>query len=144
AASRARIRSWGGGETEGIALVSSGGPGKRTDPPLDSRPPMAATSIRFDDETARKRGSRISRMFDRIAPTYDVLNHVLSANVDKAWRKTTVEALHLSGVERCLDACTGTGDLAVALLEGGAKEVVGTDFAPQMVDLAKKKAGDRI
>jgi demethylmenaquinone methyltransferase/2-methoxy-6-polyprenyl-1,4-benzoquinol methylase len=82
-------------------------------------------------------------MFDRIAPTYDLLNHLLSANVDKAWRRTAVQRLGLQGTERCLDACTGTGDLAVALLEGGAKEVVGSDFAPQMVEIARKKAGQR-
>jgi demethylmenaquinone methyltransferase/2-methoxy-6-polyprenyl-1,4-benzoquinol methylase len=104
---------------------------------------MAPEAYRFDDETARKRGTRVSRMFDRIAPTYDVLNHVLSANVDKAWRRDVVRRLALSGRERCLDACTGTGDLAVALLDGGAKEVVGTDFAPEMVERAKKKAGTR-
>src|SRR5262245_66057662 len=82
-------------------------------------------------------------MFDRIAPTYDVLNHLLSANVDKAWRARTVARLALTGRERVLDACTGTGDLAVALLQGGAREVVGTDFAPKMIERAKAKAGER-
>src|SRR5262245_19576012 len=100
-------------------------------------------ALRFDDEAARKKGARISRMFDRIAPTYDLLNHLLSANVDKAWRRTTVRRLALTGRERVLDACTGTGDLALALLNGGAKEVVGSDFAPQMVERAKKKAEGR-
>jgi demethylmenaquinone methyltransferase / 2-methoxy-6-polyprenyl-1,4-benzoquinol methylase len=103
-----------------------------------------AAPRRFDDERTRKSAARVSRMFDRIAPTYDLLNHLLSANVDAAWRKKTVRRLALEGTERCLDACTGTGDLAVALLAGGAKEVVGTDFAPQMIERAKAKAGDRI
>src|SRR5438105_4836491 len=94
------------------------------------RPPMSPGAFRFDDEAARKEGSRISRMFDRIAPTYDLLNHLLSANVDAAWRKTTVSRLQLRGTERCLDACTGTGDLALALVRGGARDVVGSDFAP--------------
>jgi len=100
-------------------------------------------TLRFDDEQARKQGSRISRMFDRIAPTYDLLNHLLSANVDASWRRLAVRRLALTGRERCLDACTGTGDLAIALLAGGAGEVVGTDFAPQMVERARAKAGDR-
>ena len=99
--------------------------------------------FRFDDETERKKGSRISRMFDRIAPTYDFLNHLLSANVDRAWRRTTVRRLALTGRERVLDACTGTGDLALALLDGGAGEVVGSDFAPQMVERARRKAEGR-
>jgi demethylmenaquinone methyltransferase/2-methoxy-6-polyprenyl-1,4-benzoquinol methylase len=101
-------------------------------------------SLRFDDEKARKQGARVSRMFDRIAPTYDLLNHLLSANVDAAWRRRVVARLALTGSERCLDACTGTGDLALALLDGGAREVVGTDFAPQMLERARAKCGERI
>jgi demethylmenaquinone methyltransferase / 2-methoxy-6-polyprenyl-1,4-benzoquinol methylase len=104
---------------------------------------MAAATFRFDDESRRKEGRRISRMFDRIAPTYDLLNHLLSANVDAAWRRRTVSRLALTGRERCLDACTGTGDLALALSSGGAGEVVGSDFAPQMVAIAEKKAAGR-
>ena len=101
---------------------------------------MTDAAFRFDDEATRKRAGRISRMFDRIAPTYDVLNHVLSANIDHVWRKKTVAALGLTGAEHCLDACTGTGDLAMALVAGGAKDVVGSDFAPQMVLRARAKA----
>src|SRR5262245_30596198 len=101
---------------------------------------MPTAAYRFHDEGSRKRGSRISRMFDRIAPTYDVLNHVLSANIDVRWRKQVVQRLALTGAERCLDACSGTGDLAIALAEGGAKEVVGSDFAPDMLERARSKA----
>ena len=82
-------------------------------------------------------------MFDRIAPTYDFLNHLLSANLDRAWRKDVVRRLALTGRERCLDACCGTGDLALALVEGGAGEVVASDFAPAMVARAREKLGDR-
>lgn len=101
---------------------------------------MTGAAFRFDDEATRKRAGRISRMFDRIAPTYDVLNHVLSANVDQVWRRKTVAALALTGAEHCLDACTGTGDLALALIGGGAADVVASDFAPQMVARAQAKA----
>ena len=94
--------------------------------------------------TDRKQARRISTMFDRIAPTYDLLNHVLSANIDKRWRKQAVKKLALSGTERVLDACSGTGDQAIALKAAGAGEVVGTDFAPEMIRIAKEKAGDRI
>lgn len=78
-------------------------------------------------------------MFDRIAPTYDVLNHVLSGNIDARWRKRAVKMLGLTGTERVLDACAGTGDLAIALKKGGAGEVVGTDFAPAMLEVAAEK-----
>jgi demethylmenaquinone methyltransferase / 2-methoxy-6-polyprenyl-1,4-benzoquinol methylase len=101
---------------------------------------MPAATFRFDDVKKRKRGARISRMFDAIAPTYDVLNHLLSANIDVRWRKHTVKRLALGGSERCLDACSGTGDLAIALVAGGAKDVIGSDFAPEMLERAREKA----
>jgi demethylmenaquinone methyltransferase/2-methoxy-6-polyprenyl-1,4-benzoquinol methylase len=104
---------------------------------------MPTEAFRFDDEARRKEGRRVSLMFDRIAPTYDCLNHLLSANVDVRWRRRTVERLALAGTERCLDACTGTGDLAIALAEGGAAEVVGSDFAREMVRRAEEKARGR-
>lgn len=104
---------------------------------------MAPSPVRFDDEHRRKRGPRVARMFNRIAPTYDLLNHLLSANIDVRWRRRTVAALRLTGTERCLDACTGTGDLALALLDGGAREVVGSDFAEEMLEIARRKAGER-
>ncbi len=99
---------------------------------------------RFDDEQSRKRGRRISRMFDRIAPTYDMLNHLLSANTDTRWRKQAAGMLALDGTERLLDLCCGTGDLAVAMKDGGAGEIIGTDFSPEMVRLAQVKAGEHI
>ncbi len=105
---------------------------------------LAPAPARFDDEHARKRGRRISRMFDRIAPTYDLLNHLLSANTDVRWRRQAADMLQLNGSERLLDLCCGTGDLAMAMQAGGAGEVVGTDFAPEMVRLAEAKGGDSI
>jgi len=104
----------------------------------------APPAARFDDEQTRKQPARISMMFDRIAPTYDVLNHLLSGNIDARWRRRAARMLDLQGHERVLDVCCGTGDLAVAMLAGGAGEVVGTDFAPAMVEIAREKAGERI
>ncbi len=98
----------------------------------------------FLDEGKRKQGRRISHMFDRIAPTYDLLNHLLSGNVDARWRKKAVASLGLTGSERVLDACSGTGDLAIALDAGGAGQVVGTDFAPAMLDHARQKTDGQI
>ncbi len=107
-------------------------------------PHHAPPPLRFDDERTRKRGRRIATMFDRIAPTYDLLNHLLSGNTDVRWRKKAARLLDLQGTERVLDACCGTGDLSVAMLDGGAGVVTGTDFASAMIDIAKEKAGDRI
>ena len=85
-------------------------------------------------------------MFDSIARRYDTLNHLLSAGLDRRWRARAVRELALTGRERVLDICTGTADLAIALLEPkdtpGAREVVGVDFAHEMlkVGLAKTRA----
>lgn len=108
-----------------------------------------ATPRRYAAVARQKRGERVSRMFDRIAPTYDVLNRLLSARSDVRWRKRLVQRLALQGHERVLDACTGTGDQAIALLAGGAGEVWGADFAPEMIrlareKLAREKVGDRV
>ena len=60
-----------------------------------------------------KEPARIARMFDAIAYRYDALNHLLSAGLDRRWRRRAVAALSLTGRERVLDVCCGTGDLAI-------------------------------
>jgi demethylmenaquinone methyltransferase/2-methoxy-6-polyprenyl-1,4-benzoquinol methylase len=74
-------------------------------------------------------------MFDAIAGRYDLLNFVLSAGLDRRWRRRAVRELALSGRERVLDLCTGTADLAMAAAtsSGGAREVIGIDFAGEML-----------
>jgi demethylmenaquinone methyltransferase/2-methoxy-6-polyprenyl-1,4-benzoquinol methylase len=104
-------------------------------------------AFHFPGAATRKRGARIARMFDRIAPTYDALNRLLSARSDVRWRRRAVERLRLTGRERVLDACTGTGDVALALVEAGAARVDATDFSPEMVRRGREKAaahGDRV
>jgi demethylmenaquinone methyltransferase/2-methoxy-6-polyprenyl-1,4-benzoquinol methylase len=81
-------------------------------------------------------------MFDAIAPRYDALNHLLSAGLDRGWRRRAVRELHLTGRERVLDMCTGTADLAMEAAtsrHGRAAEVVGVDFAPEMLRLGLAK-----
>lgn len=87
-----------------------------------------------------KAPARIATMFDAIAPRYDLLNHVLSAGMDRGWRDRAVDALSLSSGARVLDLCTGTGDLAIAIVHRttGAT-VVGVDFAGEMLRLARIK-----
>jgi len=86
--------------------------------------------------------ARIAGMFDQIAARYDLLNLVLSGGLDRRWRRRAVRALALSGRERVLDVCTGTGDLAMAALRAraGARDVVGVDFAGAMLARARDKA----
>jgi len=80
----------------------------------------------------------VRRMFDRIAPVYDVMNRVMTAGLDRKWRRLTVEAVVQPGF-RVLDACCGTGDLAIAAeREGGI--VTGLDFSPEMLARARRKS----
>lgn len=85
---------------------------------------------------------RISGMFDRIAHRYDRLNHLLSAGLDRRWRARAVRELALSGTEDVLDMCTGTADLAIEAVTapaGTARDVVGVDFAGEMLRLGLVK-----
>jgi demethylmenaquinone methyltransferase/2-methoxy-6-polyprenyl-1,4-benzoquinol methylase len=83
--------------------------------------------------------NEVRTMFDRIAPVYDVMNRVMTAGLDLRWRRLTAEAVVRPG-DRVLDACSGTGDLAVADLRAGAEEVTGLDFSPQMLERARRKS----
>ena len=95
-------------------------------------------------ETSRqvdKSGDRIQKMFGEISGRYDFLNHFLSGGVDYYWRWRTVRKIRPNGESPILDVCTGTGDLAIAFWKkaGGATAVVGTDFTPEMLDIARVK-----
>ena len=79
----------------------------------------------------------VRSMFDRIAPVYDLMNRVMTLGLDQRWRRLTVR-LTVSKGERVLDACCGTGDLAVAARKAGA-EVVGLDFSQGMLARARRK-----
>jgi demethylmenaquinone methyltransferase / 2-methoxy-6-polyprenyl-1,4-benzoquinol methylase len=79
-------------------------------------------------------------MFDRIAPVYDAMNHAMSAGLDRRWRRLTAEAVVAPG-DRVLDACCGTGDLALAAQAQGGK-VTGLDFSEGMLERARRKSSD--
>jgi demethylmenaquinone methyltransferase/2-methoxy-6-polyprenyl-1,4-benzoquinol methylase len=90
--------------------------------------------------TPDKAPTRIAGMFDAIAPRYDLLNHLLSAGMDRGWRERAVDELALSPGARVLDLCTGTGDLALAIVRRATGvTVVGVDFAGEMLRLARSK-----
>jgi demethylmenaquinone methyltransferase / 2-methoxy-6-polyprenyl-1,4-benzoquinol methylase len=78
-------------------------------------------------------------MFDRIAPVYDAMNRVMTVGLDRRWRKLAVSEVVWPG-DRVLDACCGTGDLAVEAERRGGR-VVGLDFSERMLERARKKSG---
>lgn len=89
-------------------------------------------------ESGTLRPEGVRTMFDRIAPVYDVMNRVMTVGLDRRWREITARAVVVPGA-RVLDACCGTGDLAVAAeREGGI--VTGLDFSPEMLARARRKS----
>ena len=79
-------------------------------------------------------------MFDAIAGRYDLLNHVLSAGIDRRWRTRAIRSLRLTGRERILDLCAGTGDLAIAAARAQpSARVVGVDFSGEMLRVGDRK-----
>lgn len=87
-----------------------------------------------------KTPARIAGMFDAIAPRYDLLNHLLSAGLDRRWRARAIHALNLPAHARVVDLCTGTADLAIQAAAGSpGVRVLGVDFADAMLRLGLRK-----
>ena len=83
-------------------------------------------------------------MFDNIAPRYDLLNHTLSVNIDRIWRRRAVNEVRRAKPRRILDVATGTGDLAIAMarrIEG--VQVMGVDLSEAMLAVARRKVEAR-
>ncbi len=102
----------------------------------------SATAV--DARLTSREPRNIAEMFDAIAPRYDLLNHLLSAGLDRRWRAKTIAALELNEDDVLLDLCTGTADLAMAAVgsrRGAAGRVIGVDFALQMLRVAQAKLG---
>jgi demethylmenaquinone methyltransferase / 2-methoxy-6-polyprenyl-1,4-benzoquinol methylase len=88
-------------------------------------------------ETGRLPADGVRKMFDRIAPVYDAMNRTMTAGLDRRWRRLTAEAVVHDG-DDVLDACCGTGDLAIADARVGGK-VTGLDFSEAMLERARRK-----
>jgi demethylmenaquinone methyltransferase/2-methoxy-6-polyprenyl-1,4-benzoquinol methylase len=82
----------------------------------------------------------VRTMFDRIAPVYDAMNRAMTVGLDRRWRRLTAESVVRPG-DRVLDACCGTGDLALADRAAGG-DVLGVDFSGRMLERARRKAPD--
>lgn len=80
----------------------------------------------------------VRSMFDRIAPVYDLMNRLMTVGLDRRWRRLAAQAVVRPG-DRVLDACCGTGDLALAAERAGGR-VTGLDFAPRMLERARRKS----
>ena len=84
--------------------------------------------------------SPIAAMFDRISPKYDALNHLLSFNIDKVWRRKTAKVVAKSQPNTILDLATGTADLAIAMAKRNPQaHLIGMDISEKMLDIGKEK-----
>lgn len=79
-------------------------------------------------------------MFDNIAPTYDKLNHIMSLNIDRLWRRRVVRIVRRSGASKIMDVATGTGDLAIAMAKRSDRtQILGIDLSDEMLAIARAK-----
>jgi demethylmenaquinone methyltransferase/2-methoxy-6-polyprenyl-1,4-benzoquinol methylase len=92
-----------------------------------------------DMSTGTLSANEVRTMFDRIAPVYDVMNRVMTMGLDLRWRRIAAEAVVRPG-DRVLDACCGTGDLAIAARKAGGEKITGLDFSTAMLERARRKS----
>lgn len=92
----------------------------------------------YNQEQTKK--EQVEEMFDNIAPTYDGLNHILSLDIDRLWRRRVVRVVRRTGAKRIMDMATGTGDLAIAMARRIAgSHILGVDLSERMLDVARGK-----
>jgi demethylmenaquinone methyltransferase/2-methoxy-6-polyprenyl-1,4-benzoquinol methylase len=86
---------------------------------------------------------QVTKMFDNISTNYDGLNRVISFGIDIKWRKRVVEILKKKNPSSILDIATGTGDLAINLVETGASRIIGLDISAGMLAVGQKKVDEK-
>jgi demethylmenaquinone methyltransferase/2-methoxy-6-polyprenyl-1,4-benzoquinol methylase len=117
-----------------------------TQPETITTPHTQTTGARPEGATDEQAAAQTVRgMFDTIAPTYDRLNHILSAGLDRTWWRRAAKAftpILAQPESRILDLCCGTGDMTAALLTlrpTPAESIIGLDFSEQMLTRARQK-----
>lgn len=94
--------------------------------------------------TEQTKKEEVREMFDNIAPRYDLLNHTLSMNIDRLWRRRVVTLVRRARPRRILDVATGTGDLAIAMARRIRDvQVLGVDLSEAMLAVARRKVEER-
>jgi demethylmenaquinone methyltransferase/2-methoxy-6-polyprenyl-1,4-benzoquinol methylase len=95
------------------------------------------------DEASDKKG-QVSRMFNRIAPYYDLLNRLLSLGIDTTWRKKAIALLREKNPQMVLDVATGTADLALETARQlKAEQIIGVDISTQMLEIGRGKVAKK-
>lgn len=92
----------------------------------------------YNEEQTKK--EQVEQMFDNIAPTYDRLNHIMSLNIDRMWRRRVMRIVRRSKASKIMDMATGTGDLAIAMAKRMERaEILGIDLSEEMLAVARSK-----
>jgi len=92
----------------------------------------------YNDQDATKK-EQVAEMFDNISEKYDFLNHLLSAGIDRGWRKKAINLLEPYQPKTILDIATGTADFAIAALKLNPEQVIGVDISEGMLEQGKVK-----
>lgn len=86
------------------------------------------------------KGTQVEQMFDNIAPSYDKLNHRLSWNIDRGWRRKAIRQLAAEHPQQLLDIATGTGDFAIMAAKMlNPQHIVGADISEGMMEIGRRK-----
>ncbi|QLG44353.1 bifunctional demethylmenaquinone methyltransferase/2-methoxy-6-polyprenyl-1,4-benzoquinol methylase UbiE [Costertonia aggregata] len=103
---------------------------------------MAKKVTPYKDSGLGKK-EQVTQMFDTISKNYDGLNRVISFGIDIKWRKRVVAILSKKKPKNILDIATGTGDLAINLVNTGAEKIIGLDISPGMLNVGKQKVSEQ-
>lgn len=92
----------------------------------------------YNEEQSKK--EQVEIMFDNIAPTYDKLNHIMSLNIDRVWRRRVMRIVRRAKAHKIMDVATGTGDLAIAMAKRVDRtQILGVDLSEEMLAVARRK-----
>jgi demethylmenaquinone methyltransferase/2-methoxy-6-polyprenyl-1,4-benzoquinol methylase len=92
----------------------------------------------YNEEQSKK--EQVEMMFDNIAPTYDKLNHIMSLNIDRVWRRRVMRIVRRAKARKIMDVATGTGDLAIAMAKRVDRtQILGVDLSVEMLAVARRK-----
>jgi demethylmenaquinone methyltransferase/2-methoxy-6-polyprenyl-1,4-benzoquinol methylase len=101
--------------------------------------PVMKKSIKPNQNNPEAKKKQVTRMFDGISKSYDLLNRIITLGVDVIWRKKVVRLLEKVDHQSILDIATGTGDLVLALSKLNTKKIIGLDISPGMLEIGKEK-----
>jgi demethylmenaquinone methyltransferase / 2-methoxy-6-polyprenyl-1,4-benzoquinol methylase len=105
-----------------------------------SEPVWQPQDLAADPHRRADKADKVRQMFASIAGAYDLNNRLHSFGLDQQWRRTAVRLAEVKPTDDVADIACGTGDLTELFAESGARSVVGLDFTPQMLDIARAKS----